>query len=145
MWITVMLLSFLAACENKKDNTVYKPLDTEMFSCKLYGVETREEQYDQGVMTPLDGKFMRLRCTAGEMKDKPDKKTIETIDQKIENGVIHTKDFGPVHVTFHGPSSSGLYDGVVSNSWGYEAINMQSRFYMTDYQVHEIKKFLKEK
>ncbi len=138
------LISLLIACDKDRNNTQYKPLYDEVLSCKPYNVKTREEQYDQGVMTPIDGKFLLFSCSIINQKDKHIRKKIETVDQKIINGVIRTKDFGPIYITFHGPSSSGLYDGVVKNSWGYSAINMQHLLYMTDYQVYEIQKFLEE-
>ena len=139
----LVLLFFISAC-SELDNKEYKPLDTEKMTCRLIGVKTRKEQFDQGVMTPIDGKFVKMVCGVAGPGGRLQHKELATIENNITDGVIKTVNYGAVHITFHGPSSSGLYDGTVAQS-GYYDPGMRQRFYMTDFQAHEILKFLKDK
>ncbi len=58
----------------QKDNTEYKPVDTENLKCTLFDVKTRSVQFDQGVMTPLDGKFTKMTCSIVHKKNQSKEK-----------------------------------------------------------------------
>jgi len=147
LFILSLFFFFMPGQGCKKDNTIYKPVDTKVLLLMLDDVRTRVEQYDLGDMTPMDAKFSKLYCGSYGKGDDPLIKEIEILDSMIVDGIIKTVQFGNIYVSLHGSNSygsSGLYDGTVTKP-GYYYNDMEQQFYMTDHQVDRVLDYLKSK
>lgn len=102
--IVIMIALILAICITpnhvfavKDFINNYGAIDNSELVFHLSDVVVRKEQLDNGIMTPLDGEFSALVCRTA---DNQNTKKIDTINNKIINGIILTEKFGEISIRY---------------------------------------------
>ena len=114
----------LAGCG--KDNVEYRLINDYELSCEILGAKASKEDYEEGVMTPIDGEFALFFCRIDDPETGVHRKVIAMTSREMPNGVLQSKFFGDFRVKYY-------------------RTGIRERIYMTESQIEEIKNHLRDK
>ena len=92
-------LLYVAGCN--KNNVEYKLINNSGLFCKIEGAKASKLDYENGVMTPMDGVFDLFSCLIYESVEKSRLMVISMKSKEMTNGVLRSEQFGDFKIKYY--------------------------------------------